>query len=65
MASSRPLEMINNPKRMAAYIILGVLCLTACVSIAISGNESGSDSDIAGPVKEKEPEINIGDNDND
>jgi len=57
--------MINNPKRMAAYIILGVLCLTACVSIAISGNESGSDSDIAGPVKEKEPEINIGDNDND
>jgi len=50
---------------MAMWLILGVLCLTACVSIAISNNGAGADSNIDGPEKNKAPDINIGDNDND
>jgi len=50
---------------MAAYILLGVICFTACVSIAISNNGAGADSNIDGPEENKDLDINIGDNDND
>jgi len=50
---------------MAIYLILGVLCLVACVSIAISNNGAGADSNIDGPEESKDLDINIGDNDND
>ena len=50
---------------MAIWLILGVLCLTACVSIAISNDGSDATSEIDGPAKDIEPSINIGDNDND
>ena len=50
---------------MAMWLILGVLCLTACVSIAISNDGADAISEIDGPAKDKEPSINIGDNDND
>ena len=51
--------------KMAMWLILGVLCLTACVSIAISNDRADATSEINGPVKDENPSINIGDNDND
>jgi len=51
--------------KMAMWLILGVLCLTACVSIAISNDGADAISEIDGPAKDKDPSINIGDNDND
>ena len=50
---------------MAIWLILGVLCLTACVSIAISNDGADATSKIDGPEKDQDPDINIGDNDND
>jgi len=57
--------MIKKPARVAIYILLGVLCLTACESIAISKDRADATSEINGPVKDEKPSINIGDNDND
>ena len=50
---------------MAIWLIFGVLCLTACVSIAISDHGAGTKSQVDGPEKDTDPDINIGDNDND
>jgi len=44
--------------KLAMWIILGVLCLTACVSIAIQNGESDDSIEV-----EKDIEIKIGDND--
>jgi len=49
---------------VAIYIIIGVLCLTACISIAISDGGS-SPNNIDQPDFDKDKDVYIGDNDND
>lgn len=45
---------------VAIYLIIGVLSLMACVSIAISNNGADVESEIDGPDTNKETDIKIG-----
>ena len=45
---------------LAIYLILGVLSLVACVSIAISNNGADTESEINGKEIEKESNIYLG-----
>lgn len=49
--------------RIILVLILGVLCLTACVSVAISSDKSEAESEIDGAEIDREINIDLGESD--